>query len=64
MSKNFQTFAELDKSRLANQYVVIINEKVFATGEDIESMLKKARRQYPGKTPFVAKVPDKELLVL
>ena len=64
MSENFQTFVKLDKSKLANQYVVIINKKVFATGQDIESMLKKVKKQYPGKTPFVAKVPDKELLVL
>lgn len=64
MSENFQTFVKLDKSKLANQYVVIINRKVFATGKDIESMLKKARKKYPRKIPFVAKVPDKELLVL
>lgn len=64
MSENFETFVRLDKSELANQYVVIINKKVFATGHDIESMLKKVKKKYPGKTPFVAKVPDKELLVL
>ena len=64
MSENFETFVRLDKSELANQYVVIINKKVFATGQDIESMLKKVKKKYPGKTPFVAKVPDKELLVL
>ena len=64
MSENFETFVRLDKSELANQYVVIINEKVFATGQDIESMLRKVKKKYPGKTPFVAKVPDKELLVL
>lgn len=64
MSDNFEVFCKLDKSQYTNQYVVIINKKVFATGKDIEFMLEKARKQYPGKTPFVAKVPDKELLVL
>jgi hypothetical protein len=45
--------------------VVIVNKKVFAAGTDIEEMLKKARGKYPGKVPFVAKIPDdKELLVL
>lgn len=64
MSDNFQTFIKLDKSKLANQYVVIINKKVFATGTDIESMIKDAREKHPKEIPFVAKVPDKEVLVL
>lgn len=64
MSENLQAFLKLDTSKLANKYVVIINKKMFATGQDIEKMLKKARKQYPGKIPFVAKIPDKELLVL
>jgi enoyl-CoA hydratase/carnithine racemase len=64
MSENFQAYLKLDTSKLINQYVVIINGRVFATGQDIEEMLKKARKKYPGKIPFVAKVPDKELLVL
>ena len=64
MSDNFQSFLKLDTSKLANQYVVIINGKLFASGQDIENMLKKARKQHPGKIPFVAKIPDKELLVL
>ncbi len=64
MSENFQAYLKLDTSKLTNQYVVIINGKVFATGPNIEEMLKKARKKYPGKIPFVAKVPEKELLVL
>lgn len=64
MSDNFQAFVKLDKSKLASQYVVIINKKVFATGTDIESMVKKARKEHPKEIPFVAKIPDKEVLVL
>jgi MinD superfamily P-loop ATPase len=64
MSENLQSFLKLDVSKLTNQYVVIINKKLFAAGQDIEQMLKRAKRQYPGTIPFVAKIPDKELLVL
>ena len=64
MSENFQAFLKLDTSKLANQYVVIINKKVYATGQDIEEILEKARKEYPDQIPFVAKIPDKELLVL
>lgn len=64
MSKNLQAFLKLDTSKLANQYIVIVNKEIVETGQDIERMLRKARKKYPGKTPFVAKIPDKELLVL
>ena len=64
MSKNLQAFLKLDTSKLANQYVVIVNKKIVATGQNIEGMLKKARKKYPTMIPFVAKIPDKELLVL
>jgi len=64
MSSNFQTYCDLDKQDLHNKYVVIVKRKVVAQGEDIEGMLKKARRDYPNEIPFVAKVPDENMLVL
>ena len=64
MSKNFQFFLRLNKENFANKYVVIINEKVIASGQDIVSMLKTAKKKYPKQTPFVAKIPDKSVLVL
>lgn len=64
MSKNFNTFLQLDKNKLANQYVVIIGGKVIATGTDIEAILKKVRKKFPRAIPFIAKVPEQSLLVL
>ena len=64
MTKNFQTFLKLDKTKFANQYVVIIDKKLVASGKDIVSMLKSARKKYPNKTPLVAKIPDESVLVL
>ena len=64
MSKNFQAFLKLNKEKYANKYVVIVNKKLVAAGQDIVAMLKSARKKYPGFTPFVAKIPDKSVLVL
>jgi len=64
MTKNLLAFTKLDTSKLTNKYVVIIDGKVIETGNDIQKLLKKARKEYPTKTPFVAKVPSSELLVL
>jgi len=64
MSKNFQAFLKLNKEKFANQYVVIVNRRLVASGSDIVSMLKSAKKKYPRRTPFVAKIPDKSALVL
>jgi hypothetical protein len=64
MTKNFEAYLKLDKTELQNKYVVIVDGKVIAKGEDIEDMLGKVRQGYPDKTPFVAKVPDERMLVL
>ena len=64
MTKSFQIFLKLNKTKFANQYVVIVDKKLIANGKDIVSMLKSVRKKYPRKTPFIAKIPDKSLLVL
>lgn len=64
MTKNFQAYLKLDKSKLTNKYVVIVDSKVVQTGIDIQKLLKKVKEKYPSKTPFVAKIPSSELLVL
>ena len=64
MSKNFQAYLELDISKYLNQYIVMIDKKVVANGKDIVSMLKSVRKKYPHKVPFIAKIPEKSVLVL
>jgi hypothetical protein len=64
MTKNFQTFMKLDKSKYLNEYVVIVDKKLVASGKDIVTMLKTVRKKYPQKIPFVAKIPEKSVLVL
>ena len=64
MTKNFQAFLKLDKSKYVNEYVVIVDKKLVARGKDIVTMLKSVALKYPEKMPFVAKIPDKSVLVL
>lgn len=64
MSENFQAFLKLNTSKYLNQYIVMIDKKVVANGKDIVSMLASVRKKYPHKTPFIAKIPEKSVLVL
>jgi len=63
-SKNFETYLALDKNKLQNKYVVIVDGNVVDKGENIEAMLKKVRQKYPAQIPFVAKIPDERMLIL
>jgi hypothetical protein len=64
MSENFETFLELDKKGLENQYIILVKGRVVAKGFDIEKMLARVRKKYPKTTPFVAKIPDGRMMVL
>lgn len=64
MTKNFQAYLKLNKTKYLNEYVVIVDNKLVANGNDIAAMLKMVNKKYPKKTPFVAKIPDKSALVL
>jgi hypothetical protein len=64
MTKDFEAYLRLDKTGLENKYVIIVDGEVVAKGENIESMLKRVKREYPHEIPFVAKVPDERMLIL
>lgn len=63
-SKNLDAFLKLNQRKLANQYVVIVDAKLVATGTDIEAMLRRVKRQYPRQIPLVAKIPSPTTLIL
>jgi hypothetical protein len=64
MTKNFEAYLKLDKSKFQNKYVIIVKRKVVAKGEDVEKILAQVRRRLPGETPCVAKILDQRMLVL
>ena len=64
MSKNYQWYVKADTSHYTGQWIAIVNQKVVASGEDAEKVYKRAKKECPGKTPSLAKVPDKDTLIL
>ena len=64
MSENFKAFMELDESQYLNEYVIIVQGKVVAHGEDANKLLSEIRSQYPEEIPLIAKIPPEEVLVL
>ncbi len=64
MTKNFNAFTTLEKSKYKGEYIIMVDEKVVEEGKDIENMLNRTREKYPDKIPLVAKIPEEEVMVL
>jgi len=47
----------------AGEWVVIIDKAIVAHGENVKKLLKEVKKKYPDETPFIAKVPIKEILI-
>jgi hypothetical protein len=54
MTKDFEAFLKLDKSKLQNKCVITIKGKMVA----------QVRKKYPQETPLVAKILDERMLVV
>jgi len=64
MSENFKAFMELDETKYINEYVMIVQGKVVAHGEDAKNLLFEVRTQYPKEIPLIAKIPPEGIVVL
>ena len=64
MSKNFEAFLKLDTRRYVNRYVVLVKRRVAASGQDLPALLKRVKKKFPHEIPFVAKIPQRGMLVL
>ena len=64
MSENFKAFMELDETKYISEYVIIVQGKVVAHGEDAQKLLFEVRTQYPKEIPLIAKIPPEEALLL
>jgi len=64
VSQNLKAYQKLNLKGLENKYVIVVNGKLVAKGDDIEEMLRKVRQKYPKNIPFVAKVPSNNMMVV
>jgi len=63
MDGDYEWYLDADLDEYVGKWVVILNKKVVASGTDIKGVLEDAKRKYPNKTPFLAKVPERILRV-
>ena len=63
-SKDFDWFVNADLSRYRGEYVAIVDERVVTHGDNAKEVWRNAKRQYPDKSPALAKIPRDDILIL
>ena len=56
-------YATADLSEYAGEWVAIVSKKVVAHGQNVKLLMQKVKKEYPSVTPFITKVPLKEILI-
>lgn len=63
MTKEFEFYLKADLKEHRGKYVVIVDEKIVASG-DTAKIWEEVKERFPNKKPLLVKVPRDELLVL
>jgi|UniRef100_A0A7C6A9V4 hypothetical protein len=63
-SLNYEWYITADTKKYAGKWIAIVKQKIVVSGDQADEVYKKAKKKYPGEKPSLAKVPDKEILVL
>ena len=65
MDENYQTYLKEDLEKYEDKWIVIVDKKIVASGDNLKELVDKAKKDYGEKiVPFVAKVPKKNLMIL
>ena len=64
VSRDYEWFIQTDTSKYKGKYVIIKDQRVVCSGENLKELMDKFKREHPGKTPIITKIPKDEILVL
>lgn len=63
MKQEYKFFMKADLSKYLGEWVAIKDDKVIAHDKKFKIVFKKAKKKAPDKTPFITKVPNKEVML-
>ncbi len=55
--KNYAWICNQNLSRFEGEWVVVIDQQIVANGPNAAVVVKKSKKDHPGKRPFLVKVP-------
>lgn len=55
---NYEWFLKKDFSKYSGKWLAIIDQKIVASGDNVNQVIKDAKKEHPHKRPFITKVRD------
>ncbi len=64
MNKNYQCFMKMNVDSFVGEWVAICQQKIVSHGKDVKKVFQEAKQKCPKERPLLARVPDKETMIL
>jgi len=63
MEGDYQFYMETNVDKYIGKWIAICEKKVISSGRDVKKVFREAKEKCGNKTPFLAKVPDKQTMI-
>ncbi len=54
---------KINPNEIKGKWVILLNENVIASGDDIKEIIKEAEKKYPNEKFILAKVPEEGTMI-
>ncbi|MCK4999619.1 MAG: hypothetical protein KAS23_08790 [Anaerohalosphaera sp.] len=63
-NENFSAYLTANLEEFKGKWIILCDESVIASGEDIKKLVKEAQRKCPDKKFLLARVPEEGTMIL
>ena len=64
MDKNYDYFMKANVEEYIGEWIVICNQRIVSHGKDVKKVFEKAKLLCPKERPFLARIPEKDTMIL
>ena len=62
--KDYEAFLDLDTREYLGKWVAFVDGRVIATRKTFKEVYTEAKEKCPSKSPLIAKIPSKKVMIL
>jgi len=64
MEDNYASFLKLNVKEYQNKWIAIVDGKVVSSTKSFKEAYQEAKERFPKKSPLIAKIPSKKVMIL
>ena len=64
MEDNYTSFLKLNVKDYQNRWIAIVNGEVVSARKSFKETYQEAKEKFPKKSPLIAKIPSKKVMIL